>query len=807
MGRSLHRLPLILQLGYSSRRMVRMQLPRLVGFGAVGLGWLLTGCAPVAEGPRYDERCLLRVHFRPEVTLARRDVQLTRAEVEQPELIGSWDGFRRPGYRRFDEQLSQQGTRYFTLSLPLPPGRYRYGFLVGNELLPDDLNPHSEFAEHPLWSDSLPYEGEWSVTELPDCRLPTLDVTGLRVEGSSSRLSHDGTLAVTFQLSPGVEPAQLSEPIVEVRREGEILQAVMLQLQRPSESELVVTLSGLPSGKYQVQLTARDPLHGQSLRAAAHALLSPRRQPSPSLAPSSAAEPIEASRQDTVLYHVLIDRFRGSTGPLLPPPTAGRRAGGTLRGVQAAIDAQYFDKLGVTTLWLSPLYENPPGLQRGRDGNLYESYHGYWPTAPRQVEPKLGTSAELTALVQAAHRHGLRVIFDAVPNHVFAGHPYFAEHGRASPASLADPARKSWFSDGPAACVCGTPGCGWGERIEDCWFDRFLPDVNLRNPEAAAQQVADLLWWLERFDLDGMRMDAVPMMPRAFTRRVVRSVADQATRKGLDVLLIGENYTGPGDGGRFEIRSFLGTQFDGLHSAFDFPLFWATVDALARDKLPLSGLEQQIALSHKVYGGSGAVMAHILNNHDTARFVSEAAGNAGNHPWQSPPAQPTEPEPYLRQMLGLTLLLTLPGIPVLYYGDEVGLAGAGDPDSRRVLPDVLGMGLPPLQQQVLRHTQRLGQLRLCHPTLRRGTRTLIAADIDHTIALHSPAAGSGATEVITVISRATGERQVRVRGLPPGRYRDVLSSEQLTVDSEGPAGVTLRPLQSQVFVREDSPCL
>ena len=98
--------------------MVRMQLPRLVGFGAVGLGWLLAGCAPVAEGPRYDERCLLRVHFRPEVTLARRDVQLTRAEVEQPELIGSWDGFRRPGYRRFAEQLSQQGTRYLTLAPP-----------------------------------------------------------------------------------------------------------------------------------------------------------------------------------------------------------------------------------------------------------------------------------------------------------------------------------------------------------------------------------------------------------------------------------------------------------------------------------------------------------------------------------------------------------------------------------------------------------------------------------------------------------------------------------------------------------------
>ena len=80
------------------------------------------------------------------------------------------------------------------------------------------------------------------------------------------------------------------------------------------------------------------------------------------------------------------------------------------QGVRTAVEQGYFDRLGVTTLWLSPLGENAPGTQRGRDGNLYEAYHGYWPAQPRSVEPKLGTAADLEQLVQSAHQHGLRVI-------------------------------------------------------------------------------------------------------------------------------------------------------------------------------------------------------------------------------------------------------------------------------------------------------------------------------------------------------------------------------------------------------------
>ncbi len=767
-----------------------------LGFAFCGLFW---GCSAVEPGPRYDARCLLTIRFRPDVQLARKDITLTRDQVEHPELLGSWDNFARPGHRRFDEQRTLQGTRYFSLSLSVPPGRYRYGFLVGDELLPDDLNPHTEFAPHPLWSDSSPYEAEWSVFDLADCRLPTLEAIGLSVEDASGLGAADGKVGVRFVLQDGIEPAQLAAPKVRVLHNGQPMDAPLVNLQLNSDHQAQVDLLSIPSGKYQIEFSARDPRHALDLRKTVEAVLSPRRtkkQESPS-----------GERADSVLYHVFIDRFRGSSGVLSPPRTPGVRAGGTLQGVRAAVEQGYFDRLGVSTLWLSPLYENPSGIQRGRDGNLYEAYHGYWPTQPRTVEPKLGTAADLEQLVQSAHRHGLRVIFDAVPNHVYSGHPYFVEHGRLSPASQTDPARLSWFSDGPRACVCGSPGCGWGERIEDCWFDTYLPDVNLRNPDAAAQQSKDLLYWLSRFDLDGMRIDAVPMMPRGFTRSVVRSVTDRAVRRGQDVLLIGEDYTGPGDGGRLEIRSFLGDQFDGLHSAFDFPLFWVTVDALAKDRVPMTTLEKQIALSEQVYGGSGAVMGHILNNHDTARFISEAAGNAGNNPWTAAPPQPTEAEPYLRHMLALTLLYTLPGIPVLYYGDEVGLAGAGDPDSRRVLPDVLGGGLSMWQQRVLAHAEKLGQLRACHGALRKGVRTPLSAEADYSVALHSSRMLGQSGPAIVVLSRSTGERLVQVRGIPIGQYRDVLSGEVLTVSGEGPIGITLRPLASQVFIRQDSPCV
>jgi glycosidase len=516
-----------------------------------------------------------------------------------------------------------------------------------------------------------------------------------------------------------------------------------------------------------------------------------------------------AALGDTLVYQVMIDRFRTAAGPLAPPASPGDRAGGTLDGVRAAVDAGYFDRLGVTTLWLSPVYTNPTDHFVGRDGHLVAPYHGYWPAEPRTVDPALGGEAALDALVRDAHARGLRVLADVVPNHVFQTHPWFVAHARGAagidpaPAPDADPATVSWFNDGPDHCVCGDPGCDWGAHMESCWFAPYLPDLNWRHPDVVAAGTADLVWWMSRFDLDGVRIDAVPMMPRAASRRMVHALSSMMFRPAADLYVIGETFTGPGDGGRAEIRAYLGSALDGLQGAFDFPLMWAARDALAHDAAGgFAALEGEIAAGAAAWSGSGATVAHMIGNHDTTRFVSEAAGDAGGDPWSSPPPQPGADAPYRRQLVALALVMTLPGVPVLYYGDEVGLAGASDPDSRRVLPDVLGGALPAPQQALLDAVAAIGRARRCAPAL-RGTRTSLVADADHDVALHTAPAGEPA---LVVLSRGADAATVDAPGVPAGRYRDLLSSATLTSDGAH-AVFTAQPLAAAIYLPEGSACL
>ncbi|MGC4114218.1 MAG: alpha-amylase family glycosyl hydrolase [Myxococcales bacterium] len=489
----------------------------------------------------------------------------------------------------------------------------------------------------------------------------------------------------------------------------------------------------------------------------------------------------------------MVDRFRGH-GPLAPPSSPGDRAGGTLDGVREALEAGYFARLGVTTLWLSPVYTNPEGRWPGRDGRQYESYHGYWPVEPRQVDPKLGGDDALEALVASAHARGVRVILDVVPNHLFVRHPYYQAHGWAHEHS------RSWFNDGPDSCVCGTPGCGWGEKLQTCWFTDYLPDLDWRRPEVMDQGTADLAWWMQRFDLDGVRIDAVPMMPRAALRRMTTAIRQTAARQGLDALVMGEVYTGPGDGGRSEIRAFLGTRQAGLDSAFEFPLMWSLREAFAMDWLGLDDLEGELAEGEESFGGSGSTVARIIGNHDTTRFISEAEGDAGKDGWSSDPArQPTREEPYRRTLMALTFAMTSGGLPVLYYGDEVGLAGGGDPDSRRVMPDSLGE-LGGLQGQLLEKVARLGRARLAVPALRHGVRSVAAASSGLDVAVRREPSGEGGGSAIVVLARSAAERDVA--GLPDGDYRDLFSGDSLRVEG-GTAHLSLPALSAAVFLRED----
>ncbi len=382
---------------------------------------------------------------------------------------------------------------------------------------------------------------------------------------------------------------------------------------------------------------------------------------------------------------------------------------------------------------------------------------------------------------------------DVVPNHVHQTHPYWAAHSRAVAGGA------GWFNEGPSGCVCGAADCDWGTYIETCWFTNYLPDLNWRDPDVVAAGVGDLLWWMQRFDLDGLRIDAVPMMPRAATRRIAHAVRAQVTRLGLDGLILGEDYTGAGDPGRDEIRSYLGQALDGLDSAFDFPLMWASRQAIAESDpaFGFDALEGEVSAGVQAWQGSGATIAHMLDNHDTSRFSSVAAGDAGGDPWAQPPAQSTDPTVYGRQLVGLAFVMTLPGLPVIYYGDELGMAGATDPDSRRVLPDVLTPStLAPLEQNLLAAVARLGRARQCSESLRRGQRTVLYADRDHDVSLRGQA--------LVVLSRDSKTASLTMSGLPAGRFHDVVSGAWMELTPEQP--LTVAPMTAAVWLAADDPC-
>ena len=180
-------------------------------------------------------------------------------------------------------------------------------------------------------------------------------------------------------------------------------------------------------------------------------------------------------------------------------------------------------------------------------------------------------------------------------------------------------------------CVCGSAECPWGEFIETCWFTPYLADLDWTNPDVVAAQVEEIAWWVERFDLDGLRVDAVPMMPRSATREIVYELQRRFERGPTTLYLVGETFGGPSSWG--SIQRFLGPF--GLDGQFDFPVMWSLRTTLGHGDGSLRDLATVLDESEAAWAGPDAVMAPMVGNHDVRRFLSEAAGDFGDG-WTDP---------------------------------------------------------------------------------------------------------------------------------------------------------------------------
>ncbi len=407
-----------------------------------------------------------------------------------------------------------------------------------------------------------------------------------------------------------------------------------------------------------------------------------------------------------VLYLIMTDRF-AHAGPDIPPGddrTAPRGwHGGNLKGIEQHLD--YLQQLGVTTVWTTPVVSN---------ANMKDAYHGYAATDLYAVDSHFGTLEDYQHLSDALHARGMKLVIDLVPNHVGVNHPW-----------ISDPPAPDWFhgtlehhlavqSDfyqlvdphaPPAASLPVTHG----------WFTDAMPDLNQENPLVSQYLIQNALWWVETAHLDGIRLDTFPYVSRAFWHdyhAALHSVYPHLTTVG-EVFNRDPEITSYFAGG----IAHKGVD-TGLDTPFDFPVYFALRDTMAHDK-PMTELAK--VLRQDALYPHPERLVPFIGNHDTTRFITDAGGSE------------------TRLKLALGLVATLRGMPQIYSGDEIGVAGGADPDNRHDFPGgfpgdpqnaFTKAGRTPEEQDVFAWTSGMLALRASHAALETGKEQNLFADDD-----------------------------------------------------------------------------
>jgi glycosidase len=473
--------------------------------------------------------------------------------------------------------------------------------------------------------------------------------------------------------------------------------------------------------------------------------------------------------RDAILYFVFVDRFKdgdpsNNGTPIAGVPNATQYQGGDWAGVIDEIKAGYFKSLGVNALWLTVPADNTSAAGIGSDGHEYSGYHGYWPSHLDQPEEHFGTMAELKTLVDDAHAAGLHVILDYAMNQVYQDSPTYLAHEN-----------DGWFNpiqQNGETCVCNNINndpCNYdGSLGKSCWFAPYLPDFNFNTQAARDFSVNNAIWWLQQTGADGMRLDAVKQIEDSWItelRSEVTSQIEPVTKQ--HVYLVGETFSGD----RNEIKYYVNPGM--LDGQFDFPLRAELISTLLIRNAPLTDLDSFLSTNDGFYGSG--IMSTFIGNHDVPRSIefgldtplwTDPWTDGKDRNWQNQPTTPSNANPYQRLGNAFTLLFTLRGIPLIYYGDEIGMPGAGDPDNRRMMQ---WSGYSQAQLALRDHISKLATIRAAHPALRDGVRSTLSVTAD-TYAYQMDYNGD---TVYVAINRSDSAQSVG--GLPSAALQDLLT--------------------------------
>ncbi|MBE3576179.1 MAG: glycoside hydrolase family 13 protein [Limnochordales bacterium] len=340
----------------------------------------------------------------------------------------------------------------------------------------------------------------------------------------------------------------------------------------------------------------------------------------------------------SVFYQIFPDRFCNGDPTNDPPnvaawgtpPTGSNRMGGDLAGIRQKLD--YLQDLGIGCIYLTPIFAAP-------------SNHKYDTADDYRIDPQFGTEEELKALVKEAHGRGIRILLDAVFNH--AGKEWFAfrdviEKGK-------DSRYAGWFYDlhsfpvNPEVCNYET----FANRIAS------MPKLDTGNPECRDYLLGVAEYWIRQADIDGWRLDVANEVDHRFWR----AFRDRVKGVKPDAFILGEVWHNATDW-------LQGDQFD---SVMNYPWRHATL-AFLSGQLDAAEYDRLLCRMRFTYTSEMVRgLVNLLGSHDTPR-VRTVLGS------REKAAQ------------AAVLLLTSEGVPMIYYGDEVGLEGKGDPDCRRCYP-------------------------------------------------------------------------------------------------------------------------
>jgi cyclomaltodextrinase / maltogenic alpha-amylase / neopullulanase len=449
---------------------------------------------------------------------------------------------------------------------------------------------------------------------------------------------------------------------------------------------------------------------------------------------------------DAIFYQIFPDRFENGDPGNDPSnkvewdtlPTPYTFFGGDIQGIIQRLD--HLAELGINAIYLNPIFQSP-------------STHRYNATDYYKIDRKLGDMGDWQVLVKAAHQRDIRIILDGVFNH--CGRGFFAfddvlENGEHSPY-------KDWFHIFHFPVDAYSPGdardyLGW-------WKLKSLPKLNTSNVEVRAYLLDVARYWIEQ-GADGWRLDVPNEIDDdrfwAEFRQVVLAANPQAYLVGeiWDVVprWVGENH------------------FDGL---MNYPLRSAVLELL-QGKMKATLFAERVESLLTVYPQENIyAQFNSLGTHDTERVLTMLGGNIN------------------KVKLAFSFLFAYPGVPSIYYGDEIGLEGHKDPDCRRTFP----WDRTRWNMELFDHVKQLSQLRARYPALRSGTlQRVMANDGQNCYAFRRELDGE---QIVIAVNASGSKRSLTLPAADLGwqdgqKIMDLLGSGAYNV-SERQFGVKLAP--------------